>query len=170
MQRCNDIRITGFPVKENENLSDLFTSIAKEIGFEIDQQFCTPSIERIPIKNRTTGAIIKSQTILVHFTTLKQKQTFYSYYLNNMPLKPMKFGLPETNRIVVGESLTNKNAKLFQLAQTMRKDGKIAQTFTDDGLVKIRMKKGKGERAYFSSIKNTKYKKQHNLITKELIN
>lgn len=38
-----------------------------------------------------------------------------------------------------------KNAQIFKQAQTLRKENKIAQTFTEDGLVKIRLKKGKNE-------------------------
>lgn len=62
-----------------------------------------------------------------------------------MPLNPIKFGLPESNRIVIGENLTRKNALLFKQAQILRREKKIAQTFTEDGLVMIRFTKGKNE-------------------------
>lgn len=62
-----------------------------------------------------------------------------------MPLDPKKFDLPEEKRIVLNENLTRKNAQIFKQAQILRKNNKIAQTFTEDGLVKIRFKKGKNE-------------------------
>lgn len=148
IQRSHDLRVTGFHVKENENLLEIFEAIAKEIGFEANSQLCAPSIDRIPVKNRTAGQMIKSPTILIHFTALKQKQSFYSYYLNKMPLKPENFGLPTMNRNIIGENLTRENAQLFKQAQIMRREGKIAQTFTEDGLVKIRIKKGSKEPTY----------------------
>lgn len=150
IQRSSDLRVIGFPVKENENLFEIFKAIANEIGFEINSQFCTPTIERIPIKNRITGEMLKSHTVLIQFPALKQKQSFY---LNKMPLKPENFGLPAANRIIIGENLTRKNAQLFKQAQIMRKDRKIAQTFTEDGIVKIKLKKGKNEQTY--TVRNT---------------
>lgn len=62
-----------------------------------------------------------------------------------MPLDGKKFGLPEECRIVLGGNLTKKNAQIFKLAQSLRRNKKIAQTFTEDGLVKIRFTKGKNE-------------------------
>lgn len=146
IRRSYDLRVTGFPAKENENLMELFKAIATEIGYVTDSQLCMPSIERIPVKNKTTGAMIKSSTMLMHFTSLKQKQSFYSHYLYKMPLKPEKFGISTANQIVIGENLTKKNTQLFKQAQTMKKNGLIAQTYTEDGLVKIRIKKAKANR------------------------
>lgn len=65
-----------------------------------------------------------------------------------MPLDPVKFGLSTENRIVVGEHLTRKNAQLFKLAQSHRKNNKIAQTFTENGIVKVRFAKGKNEKTF----------------------
>lgn len=121
LKRSQDLRLTGFPVKDNENLVEIFTSIAKEIGYDTNTQLTVPSLERIPFKNRTTGEMFQSPIIMMHFMSTKHKQSFYSYYLNKMPLKPAKFGLPETNRIVIGENLTKKNIELFKQAQTMKK-------------------------------------------------
>lgn len=145
LQRSLDLRVVGFPTKENENLLELFESIAHEIGFASHSASTTPSIERMLVRSRTTGQMISSGTIMIHFAMLKHKQMFYSHYLNKMPLNPVKFGLPTMNRIVIGENLTTKNAKIFKHAQIMKKDKKIAQVFTEDGIVKIRLKKGKQE-------------------------
>lgn len=87
--------------------------------------------------------MMPSRTIMIQFSTPKQKQTFYSLYLNNIPLNPAKFGLDELNRIIIGENLTRKNAEIFKRAQLFKKDKKIAQAFTENGLVKIKLKRGK---------------------------
>lgn len=145
---ANDLRVSGIPVKDNENLLDSFRSIASEIGFDVGAQPNPTSIERIPILNKVTGAIIPSNTIMIHFVTTRCKQQFYSFYLNKMPLDPKKFGLNEQNRIVIGEHLTRKNAQIFKAAQTMKKNKKIAQTFTEDGIVKVKFEKGKSAHTY----------------------
>lgn len=145
---CTDLRLIGFAWAESENIQEIFNKIAAEIGFATDQLANAPTIERIPTKNRTTGQIMQSPTIFIHFAMLRQKQMFYSHYLNKMPLNHTTFGLTDSNRIVIGENLTKKNAQLFKQAQILRKDRKIAQTFTEDGLVKIRFAKGKNETTY----------------------
>lgn len=143
-----DLRVIGFAYKDNENLVEIYQKIALEIGFNMAQCPNTPILERIPIRNKTTGLMIPSNTILFHFASVRQKQLFYSCYLNKMPLKPEKFGLTEEQRIIIGEQLTLKNAKLFKSAQTLRKDQKIAQTFTENGLIKIKFKKGKDSETF----------------------
>lgn len=85
---------------------------------------------------------------MIRFAMAKQKQTFYSCYLNKMPLNPEKFGLPFTNRIIIGEHLTLTNSKIFKTALQLKKDSKLAQVFTENGLVKARLKKGKHEATY----------------------
>lgn len=65
-----------------------------------------------------------------------------------MPLDPTKFNMTTDQRIVLGENLTRKNAKLFKTAQSLRKEEKLAQTYTEDGLIKIKFKRGKDAPTY----------------------
>lgn len=60
-----------------------------------------------------------------------------------MPLDPVKFGLESKNRVIIGENLTKKNAQIFKLALDMKKNNKIAQTYTENGIVKIKITKVK---------------------------
>lgn len=146
VQLSQDVRLIGFAVKDNENLNEIFRKVATEIGFAIGDTM--PGIERMPMKNHVTGQMMLSPTIIIHFNSLRQKQSFYSMYLNKMPLNPEKFGLASDNRIVIGEHLTRKNARLFKSAQVLRKNQKIAQTFTENGIVKIRFAKGKNAQTH----------------------
>lgn len=148
LQRGSDLRLIGFPSVENENLIALFERIANEIGYSTSAQQILPLIERLSMKNRTTGQLVPSGTIMIRFAMVKQKQTFYSCYLNKMPLKPEIFGLPNTNRITIGEHLTLKNTRIFKTALLLKRDSKIAQVFTENGLVKVRLSKGKHEATY----------------------
>lgn len=126
IQRSNDIRITDIPLQENENLLAIYEQIASEIGFNTSYTV-TPSIERIFMKNRMSGQIAPSGTIMLHFVLPKHKQLFYSCYLNKMLLNPLNFGLPATSRIVIGENLTATNANIFRLAHQLKNQNKIAQ-------------------------------------------
>lgn len=150
---ATDLRLIGFPHNQNENLFELFAKIAAIIGYDTTLHISVPIIERVPIRNRANGTLMPSSTILFHFTSVQIKQHFYTLYLNKMPLKPEAFGLPQENRIVIGENLTQKNAFLFKKAQMMRNEKKIAQVFTADGLVKIKFSKGINQNTY--TIRNT---------------
>lgn len=148
MVLSQDLRLIGFAFNEQENLLEIFNKIANEIGFAASEGTSAPSLERIKVRNKTTNQTMPSPTILIHFAVRHQKQMFYSFYLNKMPLDPKKYGLPEDKRIILGENLTRKNAQLFKKAQLLRKEKKIAQAFTEDGLVKVRFAKGKNEKTH----------------------
>lgn len=148
LKRSLDLRLTGFPPKDGENLSDYIVQIASETGFNFFTQANFPLIDRIIFRDKKTGQITQTNTIMIHFAQLKLKQAFYSHYLSKMPLNPMKFGLSGAHPIVLGENLTKTNAQLFKLAYSFKKTKKIAQVFTEDGLVKVRMIEGKNEPLY----------------------
>lgn len=148
IQLSQDVRLVGFAVEDNEDLVGIFRNLANHIGYSAGDNIGLPLIERITRKNRATGQIMPTPTLLIHFNSLRQKQIFYSLYLNKMPLNPTDLGLSSDNRIFIGENLTWRNAQLFKSAQIHRKNGKIAQTFTENGIVKIRFVKGKNEQTY----------------------
>lgn len=132
-----DLRMNGIPFKQGENLIELFYKIATAIGYDSSTSPNVPFIKRIPIHNKVTGSMIDSSIISLHFPSIQHKQSFYSYYLKKMPLKPEDIGLSNNLKIIIGESLTRLNAQIFKFAQNLKKENKIAQTFTADGLVKI---------------------------------
>lgn len=93
MQLNSDLRISGFPVRDGENLLDLYHYISSEIGYDSNFQTYPTSIERVPMLNRATGLQMPSTTIMIHFAAPRLKQMFYSLYLNKMPLDPKKIRL-----------------------------------------------------------------------------
>lgn len=105
-------------------------------------------MKRIPIRNKVTGNMIESSIISLHFSSIQHKQHFYSLYLCKMPLKPENIGLSKELKIIIGESLTRSNAQIFKFAQNMKKENKIAQVFTADGLVKIKNVEGPKQHAH----------------------
>lgn len=145
IERNQALRLIGIPAKNNENLVNYLAIIADLIGHDLSSGTNIPLVERFKVKDRSNGQMVHSNTIIIHFATWRQKQIFYSQYLKVMPLDPSKFGLPASNRIFLGENLTKKNIQIFKQAQIMKKNKQIAQAFTIDGIVKIRLKKGEHE-------------------------
>lgn len=148
-----DLKVIGIPFKQNENLTELFHKIAAAIGYDISIGPNVPLMKRIPIRNKTTGIMFESHTISLHFISIQHKQMFYSLYLNKMPLNPESLGMQKETKITIGESLTRLNANIFKYAQQLKREKKIAQTHTTDGLVKIKFIKGPNQRAFI--IRNT---------------
>lgn len=142
-----DLRLTGFPARENENLIDLFCAIESEIGCEGFVN-TNPFLERVHMRNITTGQFIASSTVIIHFASVRHKQVFYSHYLNAMPLKAEKFGFPKDKKLIIGENLTKKNAQIFKQAILLKKNNKLAQVFSEDGLVKVKVARGKEQRTH----------------------
>lgn len=148
-----DLRLNGIPFNQGENLVDLFHKIAKAIGYDANSNNNIPLMKRILVRNKITGNMIESSIISFHFSSTQLKHLFYSLYLNKMPLKPETIGLPNDLKIIIGESLTRNNAQIFKYAQNLKKENKIAQAFTADGLVKVKFVKGPNQRTHI--IRNT---------------
>lgn len=143
----NQLRILGFPFTTNENLRSIFDKIANEIGYEIQNPVEVPTISRIPMRNKSTGEMTSSGTILLEFIANQFKAKFFSMYLHKVPLKADKLGLPINTKVIISENLTKINAELFAAAKTMKRDKKIVQTFTDNGLVYIKTQLGRTNKA-----------------------
>lgn len=143
-----DLRLNGIPFKENENFIELFHKIAITIGYDCSNNVNVPFMKRILMRNKLTGKMTESSTISLHFSSIQQKEHFYSMYLSKMPLKPENIDLQKDLKIFIGESLTQVNAQIFKYALGMKKEKKVAQVFTVDGLVKVKFVKGPQQRAH----------------------
>lgn len=138
----NQLRILGFPTYDNNMLNTVFSKIASKIGYSTEKPIDIPSIKQIPMKKRD-GTTANGGPILLSFNAMHIKAKFYSLYLRNMPLKSEDFGLDSNTKIIIGENLTKLNAEIFSLAKQMKKSNAIAQTYTDNGLVYIKLQKGR---------------------------
>lgn len=143
-----DLRLTGIPHIHNENLLNIYNTLASIIGFDNSNTAITPILERLPIRNRATGLMIASPTILIHFSTIQLKNWFYSLYLNKMPLKGEAFGLQIGKNVILGVNLTPKNASIFKTAKQLKSSNKLAQVYTQDGLIKIRFVRGPNQKTH----------------------
>lgn len=77
IERNQALRLTGIAAKNNENLLNYLTIIADQIGYDLSSGTNIPLFERLKVKDRGNGEMVNSNTILIHFATLRQKQIFY---------------------------------------------------------------------------------------------
>lgn len=142
----NQLRIVGLPFNDNENLMDFFNKLSKVIGYSTENTASMPSLRRIPL--RKNGMITGSNTIIVYFNAQHYKDNFYASYLRKLPIKSEMFDQPEHVRIIIGENLTKKNAAIFNYCNTLKKEGKLAQLYSSNGLIYIKFKKGRNEKSH----------------------
>lgn len=142
----NQLRITGILPSQNENLKTIFEKIALEIDFNINDSTKIPHVRRI--MSRKNGVLSHTNTIILYFTASHFKEQFYSQYLHKAPFRKGFLDEMKCDKIIIGENLTKTNALIFAKCLAYKKSGKIAQTFTNNGIVYIKFMRGKTELAH----------------------
>lgn len=94
LRHSADLRLTGLPYNENENLLEVFEKIAATLNYDTTASVNIPLIERIPIRIKLINIMIPSHTIIFHFSTQAHKQIFYTRYLEKLPAKLYIFAVP----------------------------------------------------------------------------
>lgn len=87
LKNMADLRVTGIPYIQNENLMETFEKIAAVLNYDTSASINKPMIERVPIKDKITKAMIPSNTIILHFATQAHKQMFYTRCIQQIPAK-----------------------------------------------------------------------------------
>lgn len=147
IKMLNEVKIIGIEPSEGENLNEIFANIAKLVEFDLSNTVNIPMIKRLQKRNKSTGSIAASNMLIAKFTAPHIKESFYALYLKKV-LSKQQFGTTdlglrqEAKRIIIGENLTKHNSSLFIAAQKLKREGKLAQVWTSDGLVYIKIQKG----------------------------
>lgn len=142
----NQLLLKGIPFAQNEDLQSIFTSVAKEIDYFLLIPSRYPKLQRQTIiKN---GIESPTNTIIMYFTDHRSKQRFHSQFVQNCPNTKTFLTALNTNQILIGENLTKENDAIFSECLKYKKNKKIATTFSDDGIVYIKFKKGGNEPKY----------------------
>lgn len=142
--RLNELKLSGIPVTENENLLEIFTKIAEITGYDTSNTSNIPSMSRQIVKNKATNELNHSTTIILKFIAVHLKDTFYSLYLRLLPRKKLSakdLGFTSENRIFVGENLSQHNFQIFLAANALKHDKKLSNVFTTNGIVNVRIQK-----------------------------
>lgn len=143
--KLNELRINGIPFDKDENLLNIYTEIAKSIEFDPNMPLHLPTLMRTYRRDLTTKLMLPSSTIIVKFVAKQIRDMFYSCYLkkiaNKQSITPNNIMLPEGGRIMICESLTLANSKLFVAAIQLKKEQQLSQVYTQDGLICIKVNK-----------------------------
>lgn len=140
--KANDLRIIGVPISQNEDLKSIFKRIAEIIHFTIDCPLSIPSLSRIG-KPTNTNDGPSCPTIIAQFMAPHIKRLFFNAYLKKLTLSTADLGynLPP-KRVIINENLTKFNKAIFDDALLLRKQKKLFQVYTVNGLVYVRNEKG----------------------------
>ncbi|CAB3230505.1 unnamed protein product [Arctia plantaginis] len=139
--RCTTIEVRNLPKQTNETKRTLANRI-QEIGAAVG---LTTNIQESEIRDVFR---LKSETILVDFTTTERKESFISKFKTfNKARRESKepqlntghLDLPGHNKqLFISEYLSKQSRKLFYLARTNVKENKLAATWTSFGNIYVK--------------------------------
>lgn len=142
VMKLNELKISGIAYKSDENLTIVFSEIAKIIQFNLTIVNNLPTLTRIFKRNRTTNTSTATSIVIVKFVANHIRNEFYQLYLNKIaakqPIMSENIGLLKGTQIIIGENLTAKNFGIFVEAGKQKKQGKLCQVFTQEGLVHVK--------------------------------
>lgn len=145
LAKSSELKIKGIEHTTNENLYDIVGAIANAVNFNLNNPYNIPSIERPYKYNPVTKSRTPAPVIILKFIANHIRDEFYSQYLSKFAGKQQfmteHIGLPPGGRIIVGESLTQSNYAIFNVASKFKRENKISQVFTKGGLVQIKINK-----------------------------
>lgn len=140
---ASNIRITGIPFYENENLQTVFDNICNNIKIQTPRVDNIYRLKKIYKNNKAYNP--KEETIVVKLHSpfeknflLKSISKFRRENRANLNLRHA--GYESNVNIYVNEDLTPNNHKIFKAALNMKKSNQnIKSTFTLRGLVYVKM-------------------------------
>lgn len=141
----NELKLTGIPVTDNENLTETFVKLANVIEYDTSNASNIPHTTRLITYNKITRVPSMSSTVILKFAAIHMKESFFGQYLRLLPKKKITskdLGFATENRIIIGENLSSTNQELFKAASIMKHDKKLAQVFTINGIVNVKVQRG----------------------------
>jgi len=137
---ASELRIHGVPIKEQENLTDVFNNICVTVGVT------APAVQNIRRLNATNNGTITDGPILVKLSSpyarnlvLKSIAAFRRE--NKMDLNLSLIGYQSSEPVYVNEHLTRHNHTILKAALKLKKQRKIYAAYTRRGIVYIKHKK-----------------------------
>lgn len=142
IRECN-ILLNGIPKTVEIFKLDFLTAIASEIGMNLNISEIS-SASRASVKSVENGA--RPPSIIVTFVRKCVRNEFFSKYLlytknQVLTLKSID-GNFQASRIYVSDHLTKGATDLFYKARVLKREKKISNTFTRNGIVFVTGKEG----------------------------
>lgn len=147
MSKLNELRINGIAHTSNENMHDIFCSIANHIGYDISSPTSIPDIVRMHKRNNQTNDFIPMPSMIMKFVAAHIRNNFYGLYLAKATREPIlseRINLPQGSTIRISEVLTPQNQTIFTEAIKSKRDKKLLKVKTVDGLVRVKSTQSEG--------------------------
>lgn len=145
LPHMNELKLIGIPASMNENLLVFFNSIAAIVGYDTSNPMFIPTMSRMMTRNKDNNTLTPTAVIILKFTAIHMKESFYNLYLRLLPNRKITtkdLGLPNETRIIFGENLTKHNMDIFVAASNSKRENKLQQVYTVNGLVNVKIQKG----------------------------
>lgn len=145
MAKLNELKIRGIEHTNQENLNNIFTDIAKLLQFNLSNVNNVPSITRLFKWDNSSKTSKPTPYVIVKFVANHIRNEFYSLYMKKIaakePIMSEQINLPQGTRIIISENLTQINSSIFVAAASLKKQNKLVQVFTQNGLVHVKANK-----------------------------
>lgn len=141
ISKLNELKIDGIAQTSNENLHEIFCSIAKLIGFDVSNPLNMPEIVRMQRKNGQTNDFIPLPSIIVKFIATHIRNTFYGQYLTRATKESIlteHLNLAQGGTVRIGEMLTPHNQSIFTETIKLKREKILLKVNTVDGLVRVK--------------------------------
>lgn len=144
IEKYQDLIITGVPYTATEDLKVVYRKIATKLAFKKDE------VPMVDLKRLAKTPISTGSTppILCQFALRNERNTFYSKYLNQRDLNLEHIGFDNKNRIFINENLTAEDREIRTAAIKLKKEGRIQQVYSRDGVVHVKSRGGPAEACY----------------------
>ena len=133
MERALDLVFSGVPYQRNEDLYQIYQSVARSIGV-VERVHPMVYLKRLSNKPSSTGS---PPPILCQFAFRGLRDEFFNKYLYSRSLTLRHIGFEGVGRIYVNESLTSLSRRILNAANKLRKEGRIYRVSTKNGLVSV---------------------------------
>lgn len=151
--KLNELKISGIAHSTNENLHEIFCSIAKVIGYDVLNPSNLPDISRMHKRTQQNNDFIPLPSIIVKFVAPHIRNKFYGLYLARATKEPIlteHLNLSQGGTVRIGEMLTPHNQNIFTEAIKLKRDKKLQKVNTVDGQVRVKF----GQTDRFVTIKS----------------
>lgn len=135
LENSQDLIITGIPFHQDENLDQVFNSIADGLGVTAAdfRLVHLQRISRIPISPETCPPI------LCQFAFRRLRDDFFRIYLRHRSLTLHDIGFNTNKRVYINESLDSQTRALLRAAIKLRRSGRLHKVSTRKGTVTVKI-------------------------------
>lgn len=136
-EKSHDLIFSGIPFLQSENLKEVFQKIANSLSYG-NSEIPLVSLKRLARYPIAPGS---SPPIACQFALLNERDEFYRKYLKLRTLNLSNIGFDNGNRIFVNENLTQRARAIRVEALKLKKDGRIQQVSTRNGIVFVKTRR-----------------------------